>query len=170
MYHLCYLCLVFVMLSCLFIAALWSPAWKGLTSWLLYVMFNCVFVTSPCSILCQVWFSMVSIPDLCHLSYCCCDSRIGSPIIIVSKNVLENASEYKWLISALFLKDKDSWYRIMGGLLSRGNANMNIHSNDKNVHVLCQLCVSYAVFSYTGNRWRRSQLSACQVVPCEKVH
>ena len=37
--HLCYLCLVFVMLSHLFIAALWSPAGKGLTSWLLFVMF-----------------------------------------------------------------------------------------------------------------------------------
>ena len=36
------------MLSRLFIAALWSPAGKGLTSagiWLLFVMFNCVFVT-----------------------------------------------------------------------------------------------------------------------------
>ena len=38
--HLCYLCLVFVMLSHLFIAALWSPAGKGLTSWLLFVMSN----------------------------------------------------------------------------------------------------------------------------------
>ena len=37
--HLCYLCLVFVMLSRLFIAALWSPAGKGLTSWLSFVMF-----------------------------------------------------------------------------------------------------------------------------------
>ena len=37
--HLCYLCLVFVMLSRLFIAALWSPAGKGLTSRLLFVMF-----------------------------------------------------------------------------------------------------------------------------------
>ena len=27
--HLCYLCLVFVMLSRLFIATLWSPAGKG---------------------------------------------------------------------------------------------------------------------------------------------
>ena len=43
--HLCYLCLVFVMLSRLFIAAFWSPAGKGLTSWHLFVMFNCVFVT-----------------------------------------------------------------------------------------------------------------------------
>ena len=30
--HLCYSCLVFVMLSRLSIAALWSPAGKGLTS------------------------------------------------------------------------------------------------------------------------------------------
>ena len=67
--HLCYLCLVFVMLSRLFIAALWSPAGKGLTSWLLFVMFNCVFVTFPCGILGQVWYLIVSIPDLCLLSY-----------------------------------------------------------------------------------------------------
>ena len=37
--HLCYLCLVFVMLSRLFNAALWSPEGKGLTSWLLFVVF-----------------------------------------------------------------------------------------------------------------------------------
>ena len=35
----------FVMLSRLFIAALWSTAGKGLTFWLSFVMFNCVFVT-----------------------------------------------------------------------------------------------------------------------------
>ena len=52
--HLRYLCLVFGMLSRLFIAALWSPARKGLISWLLIVVFNCVFVTSPCGILGQV--------------------------------------------------------------------------------------------------------------------
>ena len=51
--HLCYLCLVFVMLSPLFIAALWSPAGKGLTSWLSFVMLNCVFVILPCGILGQ---------------------------------------------------------------------------------------------------------------------
>ena len=37
--HLCFLCLVFLMLSRLFIAALWSPAGKGLTSWILLMMF-----------------------------------------------------------------------------------------------------------------------------------
>ena len=40
--HLCYLCLVFVVLLRLFIAALLSPAGKGLTSWFSFVMFNCV--------------------------------------------------------------------------------------------------------------------------------
>ena len=53
--HLCYLCLVFVMLSCLFIAALWSPERKGLTSWLLFVIFNCDFATFPFGILGQVF-------------------------------------------------------------------------------------------------------------------
>ena len=44
--HLCYLCLVIVMLLHLFIAALWSPAGKGLTSWLLFVMFIVVLLLS----------------------------------------------------------------------------------------------------------------------------
>ena len=67
--HLCYLCLVFVMLSRLFIAASWSPAGKGLAHWLSFVMFNCVFVTFLCGIGGQVWYLIVSIPDLCLLSY-----------------------------------------------------------------------------------------------------
>ena len=67
--HLCYLCLMFVMLSRLFVAALWSPAEKGLTSWLLLVMFDCIFVTFPFGILGQVWNLIVSIHDLCRLSY-----------------------------------------------------------------------------------------------------
>ena len=57
------------MLSRLFIAALWSPAGKGLTAWLLFLPFNCVFVTFPCGIVGQVWYLIVAIPDLCRLSY-----------------------------------------------------------------------------------------------------
>ena len=49
--------------------ALWSPAGKELTYWLLFVMFNCVIVTFPCGILGHVLYLIVSIPDLCHLSY-----------------------------------------------------------------------------------------------------
>ena len=41
----------------------------GLTSWLLVVMFNCVFVTFPYGNLGQVWYLIVSIPDICRLSY-----------------------------------------------------------------------------------------------------
>ena len=53
------LCRVFLMLLCLFIAALWSPAGKGLTSWLLLVMFI-YFVPLTCGILVQVWYLIVS--------------------------------------------------------------------------------------------------------------
>ena len=68
--HLRFLCLVFLMFSRLFIAALWSSAGKGLTSWLLLVMFNVfVFVSFPCGIPGQVWYLIVSFPDLCHPSY-----------------------------------------------------------------------------------------------------
>ena len=62
---------VFVMLSRLFIAALWSPAGKRLTSWLQFVMFNCLFVTFPCGILGQVWYLIVLIPDLFRLFDMC---------------------------------------------------------------------------------------------------
>ena len=67
--HFCYLCLVFIMLLRLFTAALRLPAGNGLTSWLLFVMLNNVFVSFPCGILGQVWYLIVSIPDLCRLSY-----------------------------------------------------------------------------------------------------
>ena len=67
--HLCYFCIVFGMLSRLLIAALWSTAGKGLTSWLSFMVLNCVVVTFPSGILGQVWYLIVSIPDLCPLSY-----------------------------------------------------------------------------------------------------
>ena len=54
--HLCYLCLVFVMLWHLFIAALQSPEEKG-------VVLVCD-VYFPFDILGQVWHLIVSIPDL----------------------------------------------------------------------------------------------------------
>ena len=54
--HLCYVCFVCFILSRLFIAALGSPAGKGLTSWLLLVMSNCDFVTFQFGILGQVWY------------------------------------------------------------------------------------------------------------------
>ena len=64
-----FLCLVFLMLSRLFIAALYSPTGIGLTSWLSVGDVYCIFVTFQCGILGQVWYLIVSLPDLCHLCY-----------------------------------------------------------------------------------------------------
>ena len=44
--HLCYLSLVFEIVSRLFIAALWSPEGKVLTSWLLFVMLIVILLLS----------------------------------------------------------------------------------------------------------------------------
>ena len=68
---LCLLCLC----ERLFICALWSPAGKGLTSWLSFVLSNCHF---PIGILGQVWYLIVLIPDLCTLTY------FGSSFVIAS--------------------------------------------------------------------------------------
>ena len=66
--HLCHLWLVFVMLSRLFIAALWSPAGKGLTlgsclRYLIVILSISHVVFGPGVVL------IVLIPDLCRLSY-----------------------------------------------------------------------------------------------------
>ena len=53
---------VFAILSCLFLAALWTLLA------LLYVVFFC-FVTFPYVVLGQVWYLIVVIPDLCLLPY-----------------------------------------------------------------------------------------------------
>ena len=45
--RLWFFCLVFAMPVRLFICASWSPAGKGLTSWLSFVVSNCEFVTFP---------------------------------------------------------------------------------------------------------------------------
>ena len=60
---------MFVTLSRLLISGLWSPAGKGLTSWLPFVVLNSVVVTFPFGILGQVWYLIISISDLCPLSY-----------------------------------------------------------------------------------------------------
>ena len=60
--HLCYLCLVFLMLLRLFIAALWSTAGKGLTSWLLLMVFI-VFFNFP------IWYSGSGVVLDCIISW-----------------------------------------------------------------------------------------------------
>ena len=62
---LCLLCLC----ARLFICALRSPAVKGLTSLLSFVVSNCEFVTFFIGILGQMWYLIVSISDLCTLTH-----------------------------------------------------------------------------------------------------
>ena len=53
--HFCYLCFMFVMLSCLFFDALWSSAGKAGLLALLCVMFYWVFVAFSSGVLGQMW-------------------------------------------------------------------------------------------------------------------
>ena len=43
--------------------------WESLASWLSFVVYNCEFVTFLIGILGQVWYLIVSIPDLCTLTF-----------------------------------------------------------------------------------------------------
>ena len=62
-------CLVLAMFCArLFICVLWSPAGKGLTSWLSFVV-STVSLSLSLGILGQVWYLIVSIPDRCTLTY-----------------------------------------------------------------------------------------------------
>ena len=67
----CYLCIVFVChtvlsVPCSLVVSCWERA--DLLA-LLCVMFSCVFVTFPYHVLGQVWYFIVSIPDVFMLSY-----------------------------------------------------------------------------------------------------
>ena len=93
MHHLCYLCLVFFILSRLLTAALRLPEGKGLTSWPLFVMFIVILLLSH-----LVSFLIVSIPDHCCLSYFVNLLSIVSNIMLL--NTTKNFKKY-FLISAL---------------------------------------------------------------------
>ena len=71
--HFCYACFmfVFVMLSCLFLALLWSPAARTLTSWLSYLL--CFLVFCHFSIWCS---GSIMVLD-------CIDSKLCLPLSLV---------------------------------------------------------------------------------------
>ena len=58
-------CDAFASVHCCLVVTCWERA--DLLALVCDVYF--VFVTSPCGILGQVWYLIVSFPDLCHLSY-----------------------------------------------------------------------------------------------------
>ena len=107
------------MLSRLLIAALWSPAGKGLTSWPLFVMFNCVLSLSHVVSLGQVWHLIVSIPDLCRLSYY---DMNANHIVSFNFNRISfsyNASAYidqnqNWCVLGYVKVQKLSFHRCLG--------------------------------------------------------
>ena len=67
-YYLCFVFVCHTVLSvpCSLVDTCWERA-DLLT--LLYVVFYCVFVTFPYGDLGMVWYLIVSLPDLCLLSY-----------------------------------------------------------------------------------------------------
>ena len=74
---LCLLCLC----ARLFICALWSPAGKGLTSWLSFVVSNCEFVTFPLVswVRCGTWLYrfLIFAPLLTLISSLIAHRRVG---------------------------------------------------------------------------------------------
>ena len=62
--HLCYLCLVFLLLSRLFISCIVVTCWERADLLALVGDVDCIFVTFPCGIQGQVWYLIVSFPDL----------------------------------------------------------------------------------------------------------
>ena len=63
MFHVCH---VLLSAHCSLVVTCWEKA-DHLE--LLYVMFYCTFVIFPCAEMGQVWYLILSIPDLCLLSY-----------------------------------------------------------------------------------------------------
>ena len=95
---LCLLCLC----ARLFICALWSPAEKGLTSWLSFVV-SAVSCQFPIGILGQVWYLIVSIPDLCSLTYFVLHVRLrcGSLSITTPVSLLANEFDVRSVLHGL---------------------------------------------------------------------
>ena len=89
--HLCYLCYVFVMRYCLFIAVLWSPVGKGLITWLscvwCFIVFchflvwfprsgvvlNCIDVSSLPPNLLLWWLKVIPVTNRSHYSAIFCN-------------------------------------------------------------------------------------------------
>ena len=61
-------CHAFLTVHCSLVVTCWE--WTNPLA-LLYVMFSCVFVIFPCGVLGQVWYLIVSIADLCLLTFNC---------------------------------------------------------------------------------------------------
>ena len=136
---LCLLCLC----ARLFICALWSPAGKGLTSWLSFVVSNCEFTTFPLIswVRCGTWLYrfLIFAPLLTLVVF-------GLENSSFSLNVFHIGST--WFIQ---FNDYHVYYRISGYILftkSRGYSNIkNYKIYQTNVIILKQLVLISKVIS-----------------------
>ena len=64
LFDICVLCNAALSVPCILVVTCWERA-DLLT--FLYVLFSCAFVSFACGVLGQVWYLIVSIPDLCLL-------------------------------------------------------------------------------------------------------
>ena len=74
----CYLfcvCHAFLSVHCSLVVTCWERA----NFLALMCDIFCIFVTFPCGVLDQVWYLLVSIPDLCLLTYFCHDKILLKP-------------------------------------------------------------------------------------------
>ena len=123
-----YLCLVSVMLSRLFSAALWSPDWKGLTSWLSCVWFYCVFVISYVVFWarCGAWLYRFLIFAFFHTFIHCC---WGIPRIWIqlffSTLLLVKYSDFPMLSKYLSQEKTFIWTNLIRPIYA------TLHSNDQ---------------------------------------
>ena len=91
--HLCYICPVLVMLLCLFIAALWPPAGKGMISWLSFVIIpvfffrkkKCILISYQCRSVVRLSDCPSVRPSVRHVSL---DVSPPKPLDLASSNFI----------------------------------------------------------------------------------
>ena len=81
-----FVCCLVCLCACLFICALWSPAGKKLTSAL----------RPHFPILGQVWYLIVSIPDLCTITYFAYHMTSRVICILIDKSLVNGRGQIKW--------------------------------------------------------------------------
>ena len=144
----------------LFICASWSPAGKGLTSWLSFVV-SSVSGHFPIGILGQVWYLIVSIPDLCNLTYfacykyflidvaCCRTSSTRSVIFTFIIN--QQAFLYHFNTRAFTLHHNVVTYDMVYFKFQKGMEPMRINNLTLSDGIKTVQNIALYVMSYTGS-------------------
>ena len=76
----------------------------------------CIFVTFPCGILCQVWYLIVSFPDLCRLSDFVIRNNIFFSLLLNLKDLIcGNVRKFVTLSISTFIRFGSKLYRQIVG-------------------------------------------------------